>query len=164
MVSRPFGRRLRRALSAAFLTAAVALPVAGAARPAAVPAPVPTALAPLVSDSPAALDARYAATRADVRAALRAAEVHGDRRRARALRVMAEPGRRFLAFDGRDGGRGAEVSGELSGARRIAVLVPGAGVDLDHYWRLRRDAEALAGAWDRGPPWWRGWATGRRPC
>ncbi|ROQ66642.1 alpha/beta hydrolase family protein [Streptomyces sp. 840.1] len=146
MVPSPRGRRLRRVPAVALLTAAVALPVSGAARPAAVPAPVPAALAPLAPDSPAALDARYATTRADVRAALRAAEDHGDRRRAGSLRAMTGTGRRFLAFDGRDGGRSAEVFGTLAGARRIAVLVPGAGVDLDHYWRLRRDAEALAGS------------------
>ncbi|NED24298.1 alpha/beta hydrolase, partial [Streptomyces anulatus] len=52
-------------------------------------------------------------------------------------------GRQFLAFDGRDGGRSTEVVGELSTARRIAVLVPGAGVGLDAYWRLRRDVRAL---------------------
>lgn len=56
---------------------------------------------------------------------------------------MAGPGRQFLAFDGRDGGRSTEVVGELSTARRIAVLVPGAGVGLDAYWRLRRDARSL---------------------
>ncbi|WP_420712511.1 alpha/beta hydrolase [Streptomyces sp. CB00316] len=36
-----------------------------------------------------------------------------------------------------------EVVGELSGARRVAVLVPGAGVGLDAYGRLRRGAMAL---------------------
>ncbi|WP_326696611.1 alpha/beta hydrolase family protein [Streptomyces sp. NBC_01754] len=143
MASRPRTRRLRRALPTLLATASVALPVSGAARPAAVPAPVPAALAPLVAATPAALDARYAATRDGVREALRTASGHGDRRRADALTAMAGPGRHFLTFDGRDGGRTAEVFGDLSGARRIAVLVPGAGVDLDHYWRLKRDAEAL---------------------
>ncbi|WP_069631626.1 alpha/beta hydrolase, partial [Streptomyces griseus] len=76
-------------------------------------------------------------------AAERAAAEHGDLRRAASLREMAEPGRRFLAFDGRDGGRSTEVVGDLSAARRVAVLVPGAGVGLDAYWRLRRDARAL---------------------
>ncbi|MDT0431425.1 MULTISPECIES: alpha/beta hydrolase [Streptomyces] len=143
MASRPHTRRLRRALLTLLVTASVALPVSGAARPAAVAAPAPAALAPLVAATPAALDARYAATRDAVRDALRMATGHGDRRRADALRAMAGPGRHFLAFDGRDGGRTAEVFGDLSGAARIAVLVPGAGVDLDHYWRLKRDAEAL---------------------
>ncbi|SCE37548.1 hypothetical protein GA0115235_118032, partial [Streptomyces sp. DpondAA-F4a] len=53
--------------------------------------------------TPAALDARYAATRDAVRDALRMASGHDDRRRADALRAMAGPGRHFLAFDGRDG-------------------------------------------------------------
>ncbi|GGZ02351.1 alpha/beta hydrolase [Streptomyces nitrosporeus] len=144
MASRPRTRRLRRALLAVLVTASVALPVSGAARPSAVPAPAPAARAPLSATTPAALGARYAAVREDVLAAQRAAAGHGDRRRAEGLRAMAAPERRFLAFDGRDGGRTAEVFGELAGARRIAVLVPGAGVDLDHYGRLRRGAEALA--------------------
>lgn len=70
---------------------------------------------------------------------------HGDRRRASALTGTADPGRTFLMFDGRAGGRSVEVFGGLSRARHIAVLVPGAGVDLDHYGRSRRGAEALLG-------------------
>ncbi|MYQ49831.1 MULTISPECIES: alpha/beta hydrolase [unclassified Streptomyces] len=143
MASRPRTHRLRRALLTALATGAVALPVSGAARPAAVPAPVPAALAPLAAATPTALGTRYAATREEIRAARRAAVDHGDGRRAESLRAMAASGRHFLAFDGRDGGRTAEVFGDLSGATRIAVLVPGAGVDLDHYRRLERDAEAL---------------------
>lgn len=143
MADRPRRRRLRRTLLAALVTCAVAVPVSGAARPAAVPAPAPTALGPLRDAGPAALARRYAVSRQDIRAAGRAAEGHGDLRRAAALRAMAGPGRQFLSFDGRDGGRSAEVVGELSTARRIAVLVPGAGVGLDAYGRLRRGAVAL---------------------
>ncbi|GHF43168.1 alpha/beta hydrolase [Streptomyces sp. NRRL_ISP-5395] len=143
MPDRPRRPRPRRALLAALVTFAVAVPVSGAARPAAVPAPAPTALGPLRDASPAALEERYAVSRSDIRAAGRAAEAHGDLKRAASLRAMAVPGRRFLSFDGRDGGRSVEVVGELSSARRIAVLVPGAGVGLDAYGRLRRDARAL---------------------
>lgn len=143
MPDRPRGPRLRRALLAALVTFAVAVPVSGAARPAAVPSPAPTALGPLRDAGQAALARRYAVSRHDIRAAGRTAAEHGDLRRAASLRGMAEPGRQFLAFDGRDGGRSTEVVGELSTARRIAVLVPGAGVGLDAYWRLRRDAGAL---------------------
>ncbi|MFE4217658.1 alpha/beta hydrolase [Streptomyces sp. NPDC056844] len=143
MAPSPRSGRARRALLTAFVTASVALPVSGAARPAAVPAPVPAAVAPLDSAGPSALEARYAAGRAEIRAARDTAARHGDRRRAAALTAMARPGRTFLMFDGRDGGRGVEVLGDLSRARRIAVLVPGAGVDLDHYGRLRRGAGAL---------------------
>ncbi|MGQ4449215.1 alpha/beta hydrolase [Streptomyces griseus] len=143
MPDRPRRPRPRRALLAALVTFAVAVPVSGAARPAAVPAPAPTAIGPLRDASPAALEERYAVSRSDIRAAGRAAEAHGDLKRAASLRAMAAPGRRFLSFDGRDGGRSVEVVGELSSARRIAVLVPGAGVGLDAYARLRRDARAL---------------------
>ncbi|MFC9942721.1 alpha/beta hydrolase [Streptomyces pratensis] len=145
MATRPRSGRARRALLAALVTASVALPVSGAARPGAVPAPAPAALAPLGGAEPTVLAARYAAGRQEIRAARDMAARHGDRRRASALTAMAGPGRTFLMFDGRDGGRGVEVFGDLSRAERIAVLVPGAGVDLDHYGRLRRGAEALLG-------------------
>ncbi|MFI7234659.1 alpha/beta hydrolase [Streptomyces cyaneofuscatus] len=143
MADRPLRRRLRRTLLAALVTFSVAVPVSGAARPAAVPAPAPTVLGPLRDASAAALEERYGVSRADIRAAGRAASGHGDLKRAASLRAMAAPGRQFLSFDGRDGGRSVEVVGELSGARRIAVLVPGAGVGLDAYGRLRRGAVAL---------------------
>ncbi|WP_354597997.1 alpha/beta hydrolase [Streptomyces sp. JL1001] len=143
MPDRPRRPRLRRALLAALVTFAVAVPVSGAARPEAVPAPAPTVTGPLRDASPAALEERYAVSRSDIRAAGRAAEAHGDLKRADSLRGMAAAGRQFLSFDGRDGGRSVEVVGELASARRIAVLVPGAGVGLDAYWRLRRDARAL---------------------
>ncbi|MFJ2898420.1 alpha/beta hydrolase [Streptomyces sp. NPDC087218] len=137
------GTRLRHGLLAALVAASVAVPVSGAAIPSAVPAPAPAAHGPLRTADPGALAERYAATRADIEAAGRAAARHKDHGRAEALRAMAGPGRHFLSFDGRDGGRGAEVVGDLSRAERIAVLVPGAGVDLDHYWRLREGALAL---------------------
>ncbi|GAA2238487.1 MULTISPECIES: alpha/beta hydrolase [Kitasatospora] len=142
MASRP-PSRLRRTLLAALVTASVVLPLAGAAGPAAVPAPVPTALAPLSAATPAALAERYATTRTDIRAAERAAAAHGDRERAAELSAMADAARHFLSFDGRDGGRAAEVFGDLSDAERIAVLVPGTDTDLDRYGRLRADALAL---------------------
>ncbi|MFD8108778.1 alpha/beta hydrolase [Streptomyces microflavus] len=143
MADRPRRRRLRRTLLAALVTFAVAVPVSGAARPAAVPAPAPTVLGPLRDAGPAALEERYAASRRDIRAAGRVADGHGDLKRAASLRAMAAPGRQFQSFDGSDGGRSVEVVGELSTARRVAVLVPGAGIGLDAYGRLRRGALAL---------------------
>ncbi|WP_328320850.1 alpha/beta hydrolase [Streptomyces sp. NBC_00388] len=143
MASRPHSSRLRRALLTALVTASVAVPVSGAARPTAVPAPAPTALAPLRTVTPAVLAERYAATRADIRAAGRTALADGDRGRAGSLRAMARPGRHFLAFDGRDGGRTAEVFGDLSRARHIAVLVPGSDTGIDQYERLLDGATAL---------------------
>ncbi|MFD0339995.1 alpha/beta hydrolase [Streptomyces sp. NPDC127117] len=143
MQSHPRRSRLRRGLLAALVAASVAVPVSGAAVPAAVPAPAPAAHVPLRTATPDALAERYAETRADIGAAERAAAGHGDHKRAAALHELADPGRRFLTFDGRDGGRSAEVVGDLSHAERIAVLVPGAGIDIDHYWRLRNGARAL---------------------
>ncbi|MFF4694585.1 alpha/beta hydrolase [Streptomyces chattanoogensis] len=142
MASRQRSSRLRRTLLAALVTASVAVPVSGAARPTAVPAPVPAELGPLTA-TPAALDARYAANRAGIRAAERMAAGHGDRRRAAALRTMAGPARHFLSFDGRDGGRTAEVFGDLAHAGRIAVLVPGSDTGLETYGRFRDGAVAL---------------------
>ncbi|MFB6817172.1 alpha/beta hydrolase [Streptomyces sp. NPDC056347] len=143
MPSPPRSVRLRRGLLAVLVAASVAVPVSGAARPAAVPAPAPSAQVPLRTADPEALAGRYTATRDDIVAAERAAAGHGDRVRAAALREMAGPARDFLTFDGRDGGRSAEVYGDLARAERIAVLVPGAGIDLDHYWRLRDGSRAL---------------------
>ncbi|MFF3097145.1 alpha/beta hydrolase [Streptomyces cyaneofuscatus] len=143
MADRSRRRRLRRTLLAALVTFSVAVPVSGAARPTAVPAPAPTVLGPLRDVSAAALEKRYGVSRADIRAAGLAASGHGDLKRAASLQAMAAPGRQFLSFDGREGGRSVEVVGELSGARRVAVLVPGAGVGLDAYGRLRRGAVAL---------------------
>ncbi|WP_372410644.1 alpha/beta hydrolase [Streptomyces luteireticuli] len=144
MAPRPPVRRTRRTLLAALVAASVALPVAAEARPSAVPAPAPAALSPLRSVTPAALDGRYAAVRRDILAAERTAGAHGDHRRAAALEAMAAPGRHFLSFDGRDGGRSAEVVGDLSRADRIAVLVPGSDTGPETYGRLRAGATALA--------------------
>ncbi|MFF2009625.1 alpha/beta hydrolase [Streptomyces sp. NPDC058195] len=143
MPSPPRSDRLRRGLLAVLVAASVAVPVSGAARPETVPAPAPSAAAPLRSADPAALAGRYAASRADIGAAERAARGHGDHVRAASLHTMGTSARRFLTFDGRDGGRSAEVFGDLARAERIAVLVPGAGIDLDHYWRLRNGSRAL---------------------
>ncbi|MFF3319817.1 alpha/beta hydrolase [Streptomyces sp. NPDC003035] len=144
MASRPRSRRLRRTLLAVLVTASVAVPTAGAAHPAAVPAPAPAALRPLTPSSATAagLDARYAANRDAIRAAERTAADHGYRKRATTLRAMADPTRHFLSFDGRDGGRGVEVLGDLARAERIAVLVPGSDTALGSE-RFRNGALAL---------------------
>ncbi|WP_441247195.1 alpha/beta hydrolase [Kitasatospora sp. McL0602] len=145
--------RLRRTLLAALVVLSVALPVSAAARPGAVPAPAPVAVAAFDSPSAAtsaALVERYAANRAGIRAAEQAAADHGDRGRAVALHAMAGMGRQFLTFDGRDGGRSVEVFGDLAGAERIAVLVPGSDTSLDSYERLRAGAAALSKELGRG--------------
>lgn len=149
-VSRPRGGagrgrpgRLRRGVLTTLVAASVAVPVAGAARPPAVPAPVPAPVQPLRAAGPAALADRYAASRAAVRDAERMAAAHGHLRRAASLHAMAGPARTFLFFDGRDGGRAAEVFGDLSRAGRVAVLVPGVDTNLDRYGRLQAGASAL---------------------
>ncbi|MEU9859776.1 alpha/beta hydrolase [Streptomyces sp. NPDC047971] len=134
--------RLRRTLLAALVTASVAVPTAGAARPAAVPAPAPAELGPLTRVTATDLDARYAANRDAVRAAERTAADYGDRKRAAALHAMAAPDRRFLSFDGRDGGRSVEVVGDLARAEHLAVLVPGSDTALGSE-RFRDGAVAL---------------------
>lgn len=91
MPSHPRRSRLRRGLLAALVAASVAVPVSGAATPAAVPAPAPAAHGPLRTAAPEALAERYAATRADIGAAERAAARHGDRKRAAALHELAAP-------------------------------------------------------------------------
>ncbi|GGY81599.1 alpha/beta hydrolase [Streptomyces omiyaensis] len=142
--------RFRRTVLAGLVTASVAVPVAGAARPAEVPAPVPAAVAPLRAGTAdvlaARLEERYAAERVALAEAGRTAEEYGAGRRAASLREMAGADRRFLEFDGRDGGRSAEVVGDLARADRIAVLVPGADTGLDAYGRFRAGAVALQGA------------------
>lgn len=156
-------RRALRGVLAAVVAAAVALPVAAAARPAAVPAPVPAAPFDAGAATPTALAQRYAANRDGIRAAARMAAAHGDRRRAESLRAMAAPGRQFVSFDGRDGGRSAEVFGDLAHAGRIAVLVPGSDTGLDSYGRFRAGAEALHGELGGGEEGavvaWLGYAT-----
>ncbi|MFB6531862.1 alpha/beta hydrolase [Streptomyces sp. NPDC056399] len=149
MASRPRSRRLRRTLLAALVAASVALPTAGAAGPAAVPAPAPAPLAPLSLASPGELTARYAANRSAVRAAEAMADAHGDHGRAATLRAMAGEDHRLLSFDGRNGGRSVEVFGDLAGATRTAVLVPGSDTRLDSA-RLRSGAAALQRELGRG--------------
>ncbi|MFI0741776.1 alpha/beta hydrolase [Streptomyces sp. NPDC021100] len=62
-----------------------------------------------------------------------------ERADARALadryRELLAPGRRILAFDPRGRGQLAEVYGDLAGARRTAVVVPGSDIDLSSFDR-----------------------------
>ncbi|GLX06009.1 hypothetical protein Misp03_29360 [Microbispora sp. NBRC 16548] len=139
----PAGGRLRRRLLAALVAAALAVPVTGAARPEAVPAPAPRPLPPLRAVTAASLAERYAATRGAIEAAMRTATAAGHPWRAAMLRAMADPARHFLSFDGRDGGRAAEVFGDLATADLIAVVVPGSGTSLDTYGLLRAGSMRL---------------------
>lgn len=123
------GTRWWRGALAALVAAAVSVPVSAAAL-AETPAPGPPALPAI---SAATLADRYAANRATIALAARMAEQAGDRRRADALRAMADPARTFLSFDARGDGRVVEVLGDLTGADRIAILVVGSGVTLDNF-------------------------------
>ncbi|MGP3691224.1 alpha/beta hydrolase [Streptomyces sp. IBSNAI002] len=121
--------RLRRALAALAIVVAVVVPLTAASRPH-IPAPAPDRLAPATA---ATLPQAYAANRANILQAARAAESAGASGRAARLRALAEDGRQYLTFDGRGPGRVVEVMGDLAHADRIAVLVPGADTDLDTY-------------------------------
>ncbi|MEO5877145.1 MAG: alpha/beta hydrolase [Streptosporangiaceae bacterium] len=77
--------------------------------------------------SPQTLTVRYAAARHEIERAVSTARRVRDRGRARDLSVLLSPGRSFLSFDARGAGRIVEVDGDLAGADRIAVVVPGAG-------------------------------------
>ncbi|GAA2213424.1 alpha/beta hydrolase family protein [Nonomuraea monospora] len=124
---------MRRTLFAGVLAASVAVPLSGSE----VPAPAP------VREVWGSAEGRYAAVREGILAAGRTAAEHGQARRAEVLRGMAAPGRRFLFFDGRDGGRAAEVFGDLAGAERVVVVVPGSDTGLDTYGLLYAGALAL---------------------
>lgn len=144
---RTHGRR--RALLAALITGAVVVPLSGAARPE-IPAPAPAAVSAPVTA--AALDATYAANRANAAEASRMAEAHGNRERAAADHAMADSSRHFLGFDGRGLGLATEVFGDLAHADRIAVLVPGSDTSIDTYGRFRDAAKALHERLTRGAP------------
>lgn len=121
------------------ITGAVVVPLSGAAR-AEIPAPAPAGLAPMTA---ATLDETYEANRANAAEASRMAAEYGDRERAAADREMADPSRRFLAFDGRGFGLATEVFGDLARADRVAVLVPGSDTSIDTYDRFRDTARSL---------------------
>ncbi|MFA1543988.1 alpha/beta hydrolase [Actinomadura monticuli] len=98
----------------------------GHADPYAAPVPVPVM-------APSTLDVRFAAERGAIERALRTAQAVGDADRGRALGAFLRPGRRFLYFDPRGGGRAIEVIGDITRARRVAILVPGADTTLSAF-------------------------------
>ncbi|MFJ6721493.1 alpha/beta hydrolase [Streptomyces sp. NPDC091259] len=131
--------RLRRALPAALIAAAVVFPVSAAASPD-VPAPKPVAFSARASPQD-----RYAANLGNIAEAARMAQAAGRTGRAAKLRALAagSGGGRFLAFDGRGKGRAVEVLGDLENADRVTVLVPGSDTTMDTYQRFRAGAVAL---------------------
>ncbi|TMR38639.1 alpha/beta hydrolase [Actinomadura geliboluensis] len=127
-VRRPRSRRLRRALAGAASIGVIMLTTAGTghADPYAAPVRVPEL-------APSTLDVRYTAERGAIEKALKTAQSVGDTDRGKALGAFLQPGRRFLYFDPRGGGRAVEVVGDLTRARRVAVLVPGADTTLSAF-------------------------------
>jgi hypothetical protein len=83
--------------------------------------------------SASALTERYDINRAAMAKAANEAEFGGDPALAHALRNLAVPTRDFLSFDPSGDGRGIEVVGDLVHAKRIAVVVPGAGNTLSNF-------------------------------
>jgi hypothetical protein len=136
--------RAVRGVLAAGVAGAVVVPLAGAAG-AVTPAPLPVRLPAATGE----LAEPYGAQRGAVRRAARVAERYGNHERAEALRALAAPGRRLLAFDGRGDGRVVEVFGDLGSAERVAVLVPGSDTRIETYDPSEgtdNPAKALAGA------------------
>jgi hypothetical protein len=66
-------------------------------------------------------------------ARLHADGVGDDDPRLRKLRELDDPNRHFLLFDPAGDGRAAEVFGDLTTARHVAVVVPGMNNDLDNF-------------------------------
>jgi hypothetical protein len=83
--------------------------------------------------SAASLTERYDLNRTAMAKAADEAEFGGDPALAHALHNLAVPGRDFLSFDPNGDGRGIEVVGDLVHAKRIAVVVPGAGNTLSNF-------------------------------
>jgi hypothetical protein len=133
---------MRTRLAAVVLPAALALGLAGGGTPDAAAVPRSTAAWQLTASS---MTARYDTTASEMRQARSVALRRGDTRRARALEALDRPGRRFLTFDARGDGRVVEVIGDLAGARRIAVIVPGADTGIETFDRRGSDPYAAPG-------------------
>lgn len=136
----PHTRGLGRGLAVVAVIIAIWVTTLGAgkvdvyARPGALPALSVSTLA-----------ARYKANRRTIGRALRTARRVQDRDRVRALGRLLAPGRRFLFFDPRGTGRAVEVIGDLTHARRLAILVPGADTTLSTFDRRGQRPYATPG-------------------
>lgn len=120
--------RLRMGLVSVLVAAGLTGPGVGAAEAAAAAPPTLPAM------SATTLGERYTANQRAIADAAGLARDTGHSGRADKLARMADPARTFLSFDGRAGRvRAVEVVGDLAAADRIAVLVPGADTDLDHF-------------------------------
>ncbi|MDT0443733.1 alpha/beta hydrolase [Streptomyces johnsoniae] len=70
---------------------------------------------------------------------------HEAGRRMNRFTSMLAPGRQFLSFDPTGRGRAAEVFGDLQGADRISVVVPGVDTELLTFERTRGKYRAPSG-------------------
>jgi Alpha/beta hydrolase len=119
--------RLRYAALAAVAAAVIAGTVAAEfpAAAAAMPQPLPAL-------TTRALSARYATDSAAIGKAIRAASQVGDQQRARALAALRT--HHVLFFSPRGQGLAGMVIGNLTTARRVAILVPGSNVSLGTFF------------------------------
>lgn len=103
--------------------------------PGADPAVVAQALAQLDPDAQANLAATYPAVVGNLDGVPPQLRYAANRERAIAAGRpdLAAPGRQLFALDPRGRGFAVEVLGDLSSAQRVAVVVPGSDVDLDHF-------------------------------
>ena len=124
-------RRVRpgKATIAVLVVAGAAVVTGGPAHADVTYAPVPK----LPALTRATLETRYGLNRTALLRAASEAENGGDAMRAHTLRELAIPGRQFLSFDPRGDGRAVEIVGDLAKAKRIAVVVPGAGNTLTNF-------------------------------
>ena len=83
--------------------------------------------------SKSTLQTRFELTRQALEKAAATAEKGGDGMRAHTLQEMADPTRDFLDFDPQGDGRAVEVVGDLATAKRIAIVIPGAGNTLTNF-------------------------------
>jgi hypothetical protein len=140
----------RRSIAAVAAFATIASTAAPMARTDAYTAP---AAVPALTGASVLTDL-FGAVERNIRQARTSAQSAGDTERAGVMTGFLAPGRRFLAFDPRGGGRAVEVVGDLAKADRVAVVVPGADGLLtnfeSHKWAgggarsLARQAQASA--------------------
>ncbi|MFD7921834.1 alpha/beta hydrolase [Streptomyces sp. NPDC059740] len=129
-MSRTDPRQLLKALLAAVV---LLVCVVAATRPVAPDAPPPPRPPAASADT---LTARYQSVHHYLLTAARTAHRAGDPGRARSLERLAAGGRTFWSADARGDGQAVEVLGDLAGADRIAVLVPGSDTTLDSFDHL----------------------------
>ena len=99
--------------------------------------------------SAASLTERYDLNRAAMAKAATEAEQGGDAMLAHTLRNLAIPSRDFLSFDPSGDGRGVEVVGDLVHAKRIAVVVPGAGNTLSNFDSVKGPGGGAEALWSQ---------------